>query len=99
MDTGRQTLGTSERKFFDAVYSQNCPAIRAIVKRDKINPNIPDMRTAEHTTALLYACENELIDLARALLKLKPIAADVNKDNKHGRRPIWYDLFILLIIF
>ena len=76
-------------KFFQAVYSNNIPAIRAILKREKLNPNIADTRRASHRTALLYACENQLIDLARALLKAKPVRADVDKEDLQGRRPIW----------
>ena len=90
METTKHNLDLSSTKFFDAVYSQNFPALRAVVKRDKVNPNIPDTRTSNHSTALLYACENQLINLARALLKLKPVGADVNREDKQGRRPIWY---------
>lgn len=82
-------LNPSSVRFFDAVYAGNFPAIRAIIKRDKVNPNVCDNRNSANTTALLYACENQFIDLARVLLKAKPIGADVNKDDSSGRRPIW----------
>ncbi|XP_067941805.1 putative ankyrin repeat protein RF_0381 [Watersipora subatra] len=90
MGGSKHNLSTSSIKFFDAVYSQNLPALRAIVKREKVAPDTVDTRTDNASTALLYAAENRLIDLARALLKLKPVGADVNKEDSFGRRPIWW---------
>lgn len=89
MSTDKNVMPASSVKFFQAVYSSNLHAIRNVIKRDKVNPNVPDTRNSSHRTALLYACENQLIDLARFLLKAKPIGADVNKDDLQGRRPIW----------
>lgn len=89
MPSSKDVMSPVELKFFQAVYSNNIPAIRALLKREKLNPNIPDKRRATHRTALLYACENQLIDLARALLKAKPFSADVDKEDLQGRHPIW----------
>lgn len=76
-------------RFFDAVYANNIPAVRAVLKRDKVDPDVPDIRKPSKDTALLFACEKQLIELAATLLKAKPKQANVNCENTEGRRPVW----------
>lgn len=82
-------LAPSAIRFFDAVYKNRIPNLRAILKRDKLDPNITDTRKDSRPTALTYACENQKVDLARALLRAKPVGANVDKADGQGRRPIW----------
>lgn len=76
-------------RFFDAVYNNQLKALKYIMKREKVDPNIGDIRQPSHPTALIHACENLNINLARALLEAKPVGADVNKSDQNGRRAIW----------
>ncbi|KAF6034775.1 hypothetical protein EB796_006912 [Bugula neritina] len=77
-------------RFFDAVYNNQLKALKYIMKREKVDPNIGDIRQPSHPTALIHACENLNINLARALLEAKPVGADVNKSDQNGRRAIWW---------
>ena len=76
------------RRLFDAVYGNEVDAVKQMVRVEKLNVNVEDEDDPLRPTPLLVACQHQLVDIVRVLVKAKP-KADVNQANTRGRRPIW----------
>ena len=80
------------RALFSAIYEENEEEVRRLVRKEGVNTNVVDEEDPLLPTALIAAVEKGNLNIVKLLLKSKKHPADVNAENKRGKRPIWYGI-------
>ena len=76
-------------KFFQAVREGDVARVEILIRNEEVNVNARDPGDSLEQTALLIACEEQNVRLAKVLVTAKPDRADVNLENLKGQKPIW----------
>ena len=79
------------RQLFAAIDADDVIEVKRLVRSDEVDTNVTDEEDdVTHRTPLIAAVKRGNSDIARVLLKSKKHPADVNREDGHGKRPIWY---------
>ncbi|CAH1780541.1 unnamed protein product [Owenia fusiformis] len=77
-------------EFFNAVRSENVKKVKMMIGKREFDVNEKDVADKKSPTPLLIAAEKGNFEIVKLLLKAKPRPADVNAQDKTGKRAIWY---------
>ncbi|KAH9514056.1 hypothetical protein Btru_030099 [Bulinus truncatus] len=75
--------------YFSAVKAGNCRKVGKILKTKDVCINDTDPTDSTSPTAIIIACQLELLDMVELLLTAKPEPANVNAVSLTGCRAIW----------
>lgn len=95
-------MDDTTKKFWSYVREEKLEDLRKFLRK---HPTFDiNNKDEEKRTALLYCCQQGLIDMSRILLQNKNFTADRNVEDKLGNRPIWFaviknNLEILKMLF
>lgn len=78
------------REFFKVVRTGDHKKVKNLLKEKVVNVNATDPDDSLESTAIIVASELQDVAMVRILMRAKPEPANVNAENKIGKRAIWY---------
>ena len=78
------------KELYQAIRDDDLDKVKLLLKKEKVNPNVIDpVDNDMKESPLMVACNEQKVEMVRMLVKNKQYPADVNCENKQGKRPIW----------